>query len=129
MMPLRFVSMTLQSGSCRYPLASNVSFQNDVVCKPALATTISIWRHAFIVVSNNVNKDDHDWTSVRIYTHRLNFENFLGERHTFPGSSQTVSLHHHSHLRTQHTLHVGERVPLLLVLFRSLRLFVSHKIL
>jgi hypothetical protein len=71
MIPFRFVSMTRQSGSCKSPFVSNVSFQKEVVCNPAFATTISICRHASKVVWKSVDNDDQDCTSVRIYTHRL----------------------------------------------------------
>jgi len=71
MIPFKFVSITCQSGSWSSPLASNRSSQNEVVCNPALATTMSICRHAFKVVRNRVDKDDQDCTSVRIYAQRL----------------------------------------------------------
>src|SRR5947207_15905030 len=90
MMPFKLVSITFQSGSFKFPYSSKSSLQNEVDCNPALATTISICRQAVHVVWNNVNMEDHDCTSARIYTHRLRSTISSFHSHTSPDPFQIV---------------------------------------
>jgi hypothetical protein len=129
MIPFKLVSITCQSGSCNSPFVSRRSSQNDVVCNPAFATTISICRHAFRVVRNRVDNEDQDWTSVRIYAQRLNVISVVGlKRLTFLESFQIECLLHRRRPRKRRMRRVGEGVRRLRGQYRLRRLDVRSTV-